>query len=321
MTLAATFRAALAAGLLALAAAPVAAQDQRPAASLGDVRADLRALTAELQSLRAELNASGAAGFQAAGGDSAIDRMNAIESELSRLTGETERLKNRVERVVRDGTNRVGDIEFRLCEIEEGCDLGALTTPMLGDQDGGGAGLAPAVVRGSAAEPAPAPTDALTARERADMGRASDAMQAGDFPRAAQLYGDFAATHAGSPAAAEALFLKGAALDAAADPKAATAAWLSAFAADPTGPRAPDALLGLSRVSATGRPASEGCVYLLELTTRFSGTPQADEAAKRMASAGCETGADADPELGADLGADPLAGADPEAAADLADGG
>ncbi len=308
--------AVLAAGLLALPLTlPAAAQDQRPAATLADVRADLRALTAELQSLRTELNASGAAGFKAAGGDSAIDRMNAMESELSRLTGETERLKNRIDRVVKDGTNRVGDIEFRLCEMEEGCDLGALTTPMLGDPDGAGVRVSPPVVRGSAGD-APLP-DALTAQERADLDRAAQAMQAGDFTGAAQLYGTFAIVHAGSPAAAEALFLKGAALDAASDPKGATAAWLSAFSADPTGPRAPDALLGLSRVSATGRPASEGCVYLLELTTRFAGTPQADQAAKRMASAGCDTGA---PPEGADA-IPATAGADAEAAADLADGG
>ena len=110
----------------------------------------------------------------------------------------------------------------------------------------------------------------------------------GDFSRAAELFGRFAETHAGSPAAAEALFLKGAALDSANDPKGAAAAWLQAFAAEPTGPRAPDTLLGLSRVSAAGRPPSEGCVYLAELTARFPGTPQAEEAGRRMVSAGCE---------------------------------
>ena len=67
------------------AAATTAAQPR----TLADLRADLTSLGAELKSLRAELNASGAAGFQAAGGDSAIDRMNAMEREIARLTGET----------------------------------------------------------------------------------------------------------------------------------------------------------------------------------------------------------------------------------------
>lgn len=301
------------------AAAPEARAPEAPAErSLADLRAELRTLAAELKSLRAELNASGAAGFKAAGGDSAIDRMNAMERQLTRMTGETERLKNRIERIVRDGTNRVGDIEFRLCEMEDGCDLAALTTPTLGDLEGGGAvnQLPPQL----AAPTAPAPDIPLTAEEQRAFDRANAAMQAGDFPLAADLFGLFARTHAGSPAAAEALFLKGAALDSAGDPKAATAAWLSAFAAAPTGPRAPDALLGLARVSVVGKPAAEACIYLTELTTRFAGTPQADEALRRSETAGCGALAD-DPAPLDTAGANPAADADPEAEADVADGG
>lgn len=296
------------------AAATTAAQPR----TLADLRADLTSLGAELKSLRAELNASGAAGFQAAGGDSAIDRMNAMEREIARLTGETERLRNRIDKVVRDGTNRIGDIEFRLCEMEDGCDLGALTTPTLGDPamgDGGGLGLG--LTPGADPAVTPQADVPLTREEKADFQAASAALAAGDFAQAAALFGAFAAAHAGSPAAPEALFLRGAALDSAGDAKGATAAWLQAFAAAPTGPRAPDALLGLSRVSAAGRPASQGCVYLDELTTRFAGTPQADEAAKRAAAAGCDPAA---PDLPV-LPADPAASADPDAAADLADGG
>lgn len=251
------------------------------AATLADLRAQVNAMSAALKDLRAQLNASGRRGFAAAGGDSAIDRMNAMERELSRLTGETERLRNRIERAVRDGTNRLGDIEFRLCEMEEGCDLGALTTPdPLGE---------PASAGGAPAAPAPRP-DAdvpLTAAERSAFDAASAALQAGEFTRAAALFGDFARQHAGSPATAEAQFLRGAALDSAGDAPGATAAWLSAFAAAPAGPRAPDALLGLSRVSAVGKAADAGCVYLAELTERFPGTPQADEAARRSVAAGC----------------------------------
>ncbi|MDO5370744.1 tol-pal system protein [Paracoccus sp. (in: a-proteobacteria)] len=282
-------------------AAPAAMQAQdAPSApapegrTLADLRTDLRAVAAELRALRAELNASGAEGFRAAGGDSAIDRMNAMEREITRLTGETERLKHRIDGVTRDGTNRIGDIEFRLCEMEEGCDLSALTTPMLGEVDFSGGMLQPALGAGGPAV-APAGDAPLTAQEQVDLDRARAAMQDGDFLRAADLFGRFAESHAGSPAATEARYLQGAALDSAGDPKAATAAWLQAFAAEPAGPRAPDALLGLSRVSAAGRPASEGCVYLGELASRFAGTPQADEAARRMVSAGCRADAGTDP--------------------------
>ncbi len=264
--------------------------------TLAELRADLRAVGADLRALRAELAASGADGFRAAGGDSAIDRMNAMEREITRLTGDTERLRHRIDRIVRDGSNRIGDIEFRLCEMEDGCDLGALTTSQLGDLDGGGAALMGSAFDAAPSAPASAPASAggspgaLTGQEQADLDRARAALEAGDFPRAAELFGDFAATHAGSPAATEALYLQGAALDSAGDPKGATGAWLQAFAAAPAGPRAADALLGLSRVSAVDRPAAEGCVYLDELISRFPGTPQADEAARRSALAGCASG-------------------------------
>ena len=268
-----------------------AAADAADAAprTLADLRADLRAVGADLRALRSELTASGAEGFRAAGGDSAIDRMNAMEREITRLTGETERLRHRIDRIVRDGSNRIGDIEFRLCEMEDGCDLGALTTSQLGDLDGGSAALLGAAFDSgpSAAGGGSGVPGAMTAQEQTELDRARAALDAGEFAGAAQMFGSFASTHAGSPAATEALYLQGVALDGAGDPKGATGAWLQAFAAAPGGPRAADALLGLSRVSAAGRPAAEGCVYLDELILRFPGTPQADEAARRSASAGC----------------------------------
>jgi hypothetical protein len=60
--------------------------------------------------------------------------MDAIEAELARLTARTEEIELRLNRVVTDGTNRIGDIEFRLCEATEGCDpMSAATAPLGGD--------------------------------------------------------------------------------------------------------------------------------------------------------------------------------------------
>lgn len=308
--------------LVDTAAVPTAPADAS-SSTLADLRTELKSLAHELKSLRAELNASGAKGFAAAGGDSAIDRMNAMERQLSRLTGETERLQNRIERIVQDGTNRIGDIEFRLCEMDEHCDLGALTTPSVGDagSDLGGAAQGSGT---SAAIPQPSPNLPLTAEEKTAFEAASAAMQAGEFAKAADLFDQFARSHTGSPAAAEAQFLRGAALDSAGDPKGATGAWLSAFAAAPAGPRAPDALLGLARVSAVGKPASAACVYLNEVTSRFAGTPQATEAQKQSDAAGCGALAEAqDAAVIETMPADPAQTTGPEAGAgaDLVDGG
>ena len=299
------FRALLLTAGLVLAAQPLAAQDR--AQSLADIRAELNRLTADLQSLRAETVASGAAGFAAAGGDSAIDRMNAMEARLAQLTGQTEQLQNRIDRVVKDGTTRIGDIEFRLCEMEEGCELGSLTTPTLGEQ-GGSSPMPPSDQQGALAKTPSA--GAATAAEKADFDRAREVLGQGDFHRAADLFAAVAKTHAGGPLTAEALFLRGAALDSAGDLPDAGLAWLESFAANPDGPQAPDALLGLSRAVAARAGPAEGCYYLQEILARFPDAPQAAEAGRRLAETDC---AEAVTEDGAAM--------DPEAAADLADGG
>ena len=108
-----------------LLSGPALAQDR--AQTLADIRGELTALMAEFNALKAELVTSGAAQTGAAGGD-ALQRMDAIEAELTRLTSKTEEIEIRLGRVVTDGTNRVGDLEFRVCELTEGCDPATLGT-------------------------------------------------------------------------------------------------------------------------------------------------------------------------------------------------
>ncbi|MFV0299659.1 MAG: tol-pal system protein [Paracoccus sp. (in: a-proteobacteria)] len=285
-------------------AVPAAAQDT---ATLADLRGQLHQLTDELQALRAELVASGAEGFQAAGGDSAIDRMNAMEAQLTRLTGQTEQLQNRIQRVVRDGSRRIGDIEFRLCEMDPACDLGALMTqPDLGGQGSGPGGPVIGQTQPSA-QPDRATEGAPSSAEQQDFDRAREVLGQGDFLRAAQLFATVAQTHAGGPLTGEALFMRGSALDSAGQPEQAAAAWLEAFAADPQGSRAAESLLGIARIIATTDDPLTACLYLSEIPVRFAGTDAATEAERRMAALDC--------------GAGELPQGDPEAAADLADDG
>lgn len=312
---------------LSLAIGPAVAQEPTPApvdpapveqpvtqpgdaATLADLREQLRLLTEDLQGLRTQLVASGAAGFQAAGGDSAIDRMNAMEQQLTRLTGQTEQMQNRIERVVRDGTRRIGDIEFRLCEMDPNCDLGALMSqPDLGSRASGGGGAVPT--------PAPTP-DAASATpstaEQQDFDRAQEVLGQGDFRRAAELFAALAQTHAGGPLTAEALFLRGSALDSAGDPDQAASAWLEAFAADPGGSRAAESLLGLARIIGDKGDPIAACLYLSEIPVRFAGSDHATEAQRRMDALNC--GASEQP---GDLHIEP--GTEAEAAADMAEDG
>ncbi|WP_411837483.1 tol-pal system protein [Paracoccus sp. ME4] len=289
--------------LLTLALPAQAAPD---AATLADMRAEVTALRTQLQSLRAELVASGAAGFQAAGGSSAIDRMNAMEAQLMRLTNQTEQLQNRVSRIAGDSERRLADLEFRLCEAEPGCDLSALTVPQA--QAGVSPQLAPSAPAASGGGQ-PASTQA----EKTDFDAARAVMESGDHARAAQMFADVAETHAGGPLTAEALFLRGQALDLSGDPRAAAAAWLEGFAADPDGSRAGESLLGIARVIEGQGDATAACLYLAEVPARFPGSPQAVEAEGHITRLGCGS---------ADLGVlDPLLdpGLDPEAAADMAE--
>ena len=95
---------------------PPIAMAQDRTQSLADIRQELSVLFVEMQRLRGELNTTGGA-MGAGGGGTVLARIDAIEAELRRLNDQTEQLQHRVERVVADGTNRIGDLEFRLCEL------------------------------------------------------------------------------------------------------------------------------------------------------------------------------------------------------------
>jgi hypothetical protein len=116
--------------VLTLCLLPVLGHAQDRTQTLADIRAELAALAAEFNALKSELVQTGAVSSGAAGGD-ALTRMDTIEAELARLNARTEEVELKLNRVISDGTNRIGDIEFRLCEATEGCDptsVGATAT-------------------------------------------------------------------------------------------------------------------------------------------------------------------------------------------------
>ena len=277
-------RTLLVAALMAATSLPAAGQEK--AQTLADIRTELAALAGELQALKSELLSGGQATMQAAGGASALDRMNAMEAELSRLTSATEALQNRVNRVVADGTNRVGDLEFRLCELEEGCDPASLpVTQSLGGE--AGSAPAPAPVP-TAPMPATGPTPELAVSEQADFDRAKGALDSGDFRGAADQFAAFAQSYPGGPLTGEANFLRGEALTRQGDTAGAARAYLDAFSGAPDGPRAPAALLKLGAALGLLGQAQEACVTLGEVGTRFPTAPEAVEATTAMRSLGCQ---------------------------------
>jgi tol-pal system protein YbgF len=269
-------------GLL-LALLPVAAAAQDRTQTLADIRSELAALAAEFNALKAELVSSGAAASGAAGGD-ALQRMDTIEAELSRLTARTEAVELKLNRVVADGTNRIGDIEYRLCEVTEGCDPTSLgATSVLGG-DTGGAVAAPVVT-----DPAPAAGGAeLAVSEQADFDRAKEVLGTGDFRGAEQLFATFAQSYPGGPLTQEALFLRAEALTSLGETSNAARAYLDAFSAAPEGTFAPDSLLKLGQGLGSLGQVPEACVTLAEVGVRFPGSMAATQASVAMQGLACQ---------------------------------
>lgn len=267
--------------LTALAAGPALAQDR--AQTLADIRAELSALAAEFNALKSELISTGAATSGAAGGD-ALTRMDTIEATLARLTARTEEVELRLNRVVSDGTNRIGDIEYRVCELTEGCDPATLAAvPTLGGDTGGGA-VAPVVTDPVAATGG----TELAVAEQEDFDRAKGVLGSGDFRGAAELFATHAQSYPGGPLIPEAHFLRGEALTSLGETSGAARAYLDAFSAAPEGPFAPDALLKLGQGLGRLGQVQEACVTLGEVGIRFSGSTAATQAFASMQDLGCQ---------------------------------
>lgn len=265
---------------------PAFAQDRT--ATLADIRQEMSVLYVEVQKLKRELSTTGASGQLNTSG-SVLDRVGAIEGELQRLTGRTEEMQQRIDRVVTDGTNRIGDLEFRLVELEGGdtSNLGETTTlggGAMPETSGGGA-ITSAI---QPAETAQQPSEPLAVGERADFDAAEAAFTSGDNALAAEQFGTFLQNYPGSPLSARAHLMRGQALEGAGDDKASAKSYLDAFSADKTGPEAAASLFRLGRALGRLGQTDAACQTLSEVDTRFPGDPAGPEARGEMQAIGCQ---------------------------------
>ncbi|WP_298843140.1 tol-pal system protein YbgF [uncultured Roseobacter sp.] len=259
-----------------------AAQDN--AETLADIRQELTVLFVEMQKLRRELSTTGAPTVQT-GGETVLERVAVIEREMQRLTSKTEELEFRINRIVEDGTNRIGDLEFRLVELEGG-DIASLgETSTLGGDTGGGQ----AVTGGGSAAPVtdPGTGTQLAVGEEDDFKSAQQALADGNYQAAADQFAAFSQNYPGGPLAAGADLGRGEALDALGNTREAARAYLSSFGAAPTGPLAAQALFRLGRSLGQLEQTSEACVTLGEVPIRFPEDPAAGEAQAEMQRLGC----------------------------------
>ncbi|MBK5928181.1 tetratricopeptide repeat protein [Rhodobaculum claviforme] len=254
------------------------AEAQTQAQTLADIRAELEAVRDALAGLQAELApGAGVAASEAVAG-SVLDRVDALERSVQRLTAATDELGFRIDAVVADGTNRIGDIEFRLSELEGGDPASAPPTVPLG-----GEGAAP-----GAAAPVPGPdTPALLAGERAAFDAAAAAHAAGDWSGAVALLDAFAEAYPLGVLTPRAHLLRADALEQMGDAAAAARAWLAGYGADPDGATAPGALLGLGSALARLDQAEEACIMLDEVLLRFPDSAEASDADDARTEIGC----------------------------------
>lgn len=270
---------------LLLSATPLAAQDSQ---TLADIRQELTVLYVELQKLKRDLSTTGGASVNLAG-TNALDRLNAIEAEVQRLTAATEQATNRIDRVVADGTNRVGDLEFRLCELEVGCDIASLgETPTLGG------GATPSI-----AAPAPAPASPsvnqefdtggveLAFAEKEDFDRAKASYDAASYESAAEQFERFTETYQGGPLTGLAHLMRGESLSKLGLTSSAARAYLESYSGTPDGPTAPTALLRLGQSLDGLGQTEEACITLGEVSNRFPASDASIEAQTARASMGC----------------------------------
>ncbi|SHI54201.1 tetratricopeptide repeat protein [Wenxinia saemankumensis] len=266
--------------IVALALAWPGLAPAQDAQTLADIRGELTGLLGQLDGLRSELQATGAT-TPSAGGNTALQRLDALEAQVQRLTSKAEELEFRINRVVTDGTNRIGDLEFRICEIEPGCDIGALgDTPPLGGVDV------------EAQVPTPAPSQetggpALAMSEQTDFDAAQALFDSGDGVGAVAALDRFLATYPGSPLTARAQLLRGRALEQSGELSTAARAYLEAFSGAPDGGTAPEALFRLGATLGALGQVQDACVTLGEVGNRFPGSEYEGQARATMTQLAC----------------------------------
>lgn len=277
---------AMAAGFAGGAAGPLAAQ-ARPAASKGqsvaEIRAELEVLNGQVQQLRDELVQRSAARGLPADPATALTRLDQLEAELRRLTDRVDVLTNDLDRIIQDASNRVGDIEFRLTELEGG------DTSLVGQPEPLGGGLTRPKPRPIPVTPGGADDGGpeLAVSERADFDAAVAAAEAGDHRKAADLFGTFAATYPGGPLSSDAQFRRGESLAALGDWSGAARSYLDTFSGAPTAPVAPKALLRLGESLDKLGKRQDACLTLNEVGIRYPGSDVAADVAARQREFAC----------------------------------
>lgn len=201
-----------------------------------------------------------------------LDRVNVLEEEVRRLRGRTDVLENQNTRLREDLEKLQGDMEFRFSQ-----------------QQGAPAAAPPAAAPSRPAAPAAAEPAARPPRtpERA-LQEGQTALARRDFPTAEAAAREVIASRA-APQQVAAHLLLAEALSGRRDHANAAIAYNEAYVRARTGPRAPEALIGLANSFAALNSRREACDTLNDLRSQFPNLrpPLSEQAATARQRAGC----------------------------------
>ncbi len=287
---------------------PVMAQTQPDPEALATIRAEIDALATDINGLRGELLAPDPQTTGIVNPAPLRARVDQTALEVQRLQAAIEALTVRIEQVVADGTNRIGDLEFRLHELEGGDFSTYKDPPPLGE----GAGAAdtselvalrpklrngvsvtdvrPAAQVGLDADSLPpaatpvapepqldiattAPAQQFAQTEQQSFDAALALLQSGDFAAADQAFGAFLATYPNSTLIGDAAYWRGGALAGLGNWNAAARSYLDSFSGAPQGPKAPEALFRLGQSLGRLGQVNEACLTLAEVPLRYPNMP------------------------------------------------
>lgn len=254
-------RAALLLGLTLLAAHPARAQmDSREGIALQNQILQLRQEMEQLRrggggSLPPPAPSRGASGGSGELIGSLLDRVNTLQDEVSRLRGRVDVLENQNRRLREDFEKYQGDMDFRLGQGGGGAAAPARpATPPVAPA------LAPPPTTATGAPP-PRTPDRAIAEGNAALGRR-------DYPAAEAAAREALGSRSGAHAIAAQMLLADA-LTGKRDFANAAIAYNEAYTRARTGPRAPEALLGLASSFQGLGSKREACDTLNDLRSQF----------------------------------------------------
>ncbi len=227
-----------------------------------DLRYRLDILDAELADIRARLGgAVGSVATPSGGGDT-----TQLEAEIRRLTAQVEQIQNRVDRIAQDLTNRLGDIEFRLTELEGGDTSNLGTSPIGGQSTGSSAATGTGTFGGQQVA-------AVALAEQGDLDRAIGDVNQGRFDQAEDRLRRFINDYPNSPLSGDAWYWLGESQFVRGIHVEAARSYLNGYQSDRAGQRAPHNLykLGIS-LGRLGQLA-QACSTLREVGVQYPNAP------------------------------------------------